>query len=305
VILSVSSQRLLDPVRRDEDIFPYRPAWRSVIVEVTLLLAAAAVVYALIRIVGIRLPEGIITMAGTGIVLLPAMTWLITSVWAERSAPQPRSRLIAVLVITMLAASGISQPFIDSVLQPATWLPQETAVNRIIGYMLSVGITQVFTQYLVLRYTVWAQFIRSRSDAVAYATTAALGYATVLNIQFLIANPSATLDIIAFRAAENLAINYAGALFISLGLAETRLTSSNSFFMPFTVALAALVTGAGQPILAGLVNAPFSIRGVFDRPLLGFGFTAALFFGVVLIVYFLYSASERRERDLYRSREVR
>lgn len=304
--MSVPSQRLLDPLRReDEEVFPYRPAWRSVILEVGILIAAAGVTYALIRIAGIRLPAGLAPFAGVLIVLLPVGVWLIASVWSERLAPQPRTRLMTVFVITVLVASGISQPFIDSVLQPASWLPQETAINRIIGYMFSVGITQAFAQYLVLRYTVWAQFIRSRSDAVAYAATAALGYATVLNVQFLASNSGATLDVIAFRTAENLAINYVGALFIALGLAETRLASANAFFMPFTVALAALFTGVGQPILSGLVNAPFSIRGVFDRPLLGFAFTIALFLGAVLIVYFLYAAAERRERELGRSREVR
>ncbi len=304
--MSAPSQRLLDPLRReDESIFPYRPAWRSVILEVGVLLATAAVIYALIRIVGLRPPAGFTPFVGLLIILLPAGVWLIASVSSERFALQPRPRLMTVFIITVLVASGIAQPFIDSVLQPASWLPQETAINRIIGYMFSAGVTQAFAQYLVLRYTVWAQFIRSRSDAIAYAATAALGYATVLNIQFLVSNPGATLDVIAFRTAENLAINYAGALFIALGLAETRLTSANAFFMPFTVALAALFTGVGQPILSGLVNAPFSVRGVFDRPLLGFAFTIALFFGAVMVVYFLYAAAERRERELSRSKEVR
>jgi len=270
-----------------------------------ILFGAAGLVFILVDILRVAPPTALVPVLSVGMVVLPLLLWLLLSVLAERRAIEPRQRLIVVFVITALAANAITLPFIEGVLQPGRWLPLEDAINRIIGYTFSIGIMQETTKYLVLRYTIWQDLLRIRTDAVAYSVASALGYAFALNIQFLIANPGASLDVVALRVVENVALNLVGALFISLGLAETRFSTPSPFFMTIMLALAAFVVGTTQPLQSGLVNAIFSVRGVFDRPLVGFGFTAALFFGVLAMVTFLYSAIERRERDLAKTKDGR
>ncbi len=304
-ILSVPRQALLDPIREADPANRYRRVWSALTVEVVILFGAAGLVFILVDILRVAPPTALVPVLSVGMVVLPLLLWLLLSVLAERRAIEPRQRLIVVFVITALAANAITLPFIEGVLQPGRWLPLEDAINRIIGYTFSIGIMQETTKYLVLRYTIWQDLLRIRTDAVAYSVASALGYAFALNIQFLIANPGASLDVVALRVVENVALNLVGALFISLGLAETRFSTPSPFFMTIMLALAAFVVGTTQPLQSGLVNAIFSVRGVFDRPLVGFGFTAALFFGVLAMVTFLYSAIERRERDLAKTKDGR
>lgn len=297
--------RLIDPIKDDLEIYPYRRVWGSLISETLILFALAAVVFVMSNLFAIRLPNDITALSSIGFVLLPFTLWLILSVLRERSVPQPRRRLVVVFVIAALATNAIALPFIEDTLQPDRWLSLESAINRILGYTFSLGIVQELTKYLVLRYTVWHDLLRTRTDAVAYSIAAALGFATMQNVAFIVANPGISLEVVTFRVVENVAINLAGSLFVSLGLSETRFDHPTPFFMTVTVALGALITGIAQPILSGLVNAPFSMRGVYARPLFGFGFALALFAITVIITFFLYNSAERRERDLSKNEDVR
>src|SRR5690606_31017121 len=98
--------------------------------------------------------------------LLPVGLWLIFSWWRERSVPQPRQNLMAVAVISGLAANAISLPLIEQIFQPSRWLPLESALNRIIGYAFTVGLVQAVTLYLTMRFTIWPNQMRIRLDGV-------------------------------------------------------------------------------------------------------------------------------------------
>lgn len=297
--------RFLDPRPDDTEVYPYRRVWGSLIVENVILFGAAAVVFVFANLLHIQLPAVFASGLNVTFPFLPIALWLIFSVWRERAVREPRRNLFVVLILAALAANAIALPLINDVLQPERWLPLENPINRIIGYTFSVGIVQETTKYIILRYSAWNSLLRTRTDAVAYSVAAALGYATVVNVQFLLSNPSALPDVVAVHVAQNVAVSVAGSLFVSLGLAETRFDHPTPFFMMITVALSSLIVGIAQSALSGLVNAPFSIHGSFARPLLGFGFAVAVFAISVLITVFLYSAAERRELERARSEDDR
>lgn len=303
--MRASQGRLIDPIREEREIYPYRRVWGTLIAEHVILFGGAAVVFVFANLLGIQLPGALESGLSAAFALLPVALWLIFSVFRERSARQPRERLVVIFIITGLAANAAALPFVNDFLQPQQWLPLESAINRFVGYTFSLGIVQEVTKYLVLRYTIWQDHLRVRTDSVAYSTAAALGFATALNIQFIIANPAASIDVIALRVVENVAVNSAASLFVSLGIAETRFDHPTPFFMTITVALGALITGIATPLLSGLTNATFSIEGSFPRPLFALGFSIALFAVSLLITLFLYSAAERRERDRAKTEDVR
>lgn len=302
--LAAFRSRLPKPSPDAENGPPDSRVWLTLIVEIIVLFVAAALAYVLVVILNIDLPPAIERAAVVGFSFIPLVLWTAGSALAEWRTPQRRTRLVVVLVVSMLAAQ-VAVQFVEQFLRPTAWLPLEDIINRIIGYTLSVGMVQEVTKYIVLRYTIWDDHLHMRSDAVAYSVTAALGYATVFNIQFVLANPGLSLDAAAFRVAEHVAINLMGSLLVSIGLAETRFANPTPFFMMIMVALSAFAVGASYPGLAGLVNATFSLRagGVFDRPLVGFGLAAAIAAAAIVITRFLYSAIERRERELNKAKE--
>jgi len=290
--------RYIDPVKDEKQVYPYRPVWVSILIENGILVGIAIVVYILVNLIGLELPSTLIPIVNVGLIILPILLWLLLSALREQATPQPRARLPVVLIISALATNAVALPFIDLVLQPHRWLPLENAVNRVVGYTFSVGIVSEVTQYIVLRALVWHDLLRIRTDAVAYSVAAALGFSTVVNIQFILGQPQIAPDIVAFRVVENTTIHIAAILFISLGLAETYFDRPSPFFMTITLALAALILGISNPILSGLTNAVFSVRGAFPRPLVGFGYSIALLLITMGITAFLFSAAERRAQEV-------
>src|SRR5664279_1847642 len=319
----MSVYKLLTPLE-EEEIYPYRRVWRSFVIESTALVVVTIVAFAVFAFFRLRLPSLLNFAVNALLIAAPVILWLLFSVWRERSVPEPRQRLIAVFVITALAANALAIPFIEQVLQPERWLPHSGAVNRIVGYAFTVGIVQETVKYAVVRFTIWPGFFRTRLDSVAYCLASALGYAFVLNARFLIATPNVTPDVMAMQVFSNVTINLAASLIVSYGLAEVHFDKPTPFLLTITVALAALLNGVVIPLRSGLTNATFvltsgssdsqsllglitaalSLKSGTPKPILGFGFSAAILLAFTLVVAFLFSNAERQSREAAASREV-
>ena len=300
--MSTNSYRLITPPE-EEDIYPYRRVWQSIAIESGIMLAVAGAAFVVFNVLSVRLPRTLAQPVNALLALLPFGLWLLFSFWRERFALQPRKRLLAVAVISALVASGVSIPFIESVFQPERWLPTASAINRIVGYTFTVGIVQEALKYLVVRYLVFPDLFRTRLDGIAYCAASAVGYATMLNIQFVLSG-AALPDTVAFYVFGTIAINLAGSVLVSYGMAEVRFDNPSPFLLTTTVALAALVNGIAIPIRGGLVNAGFSLEGGTSSPVLGLGLSAGVLAATVIVVSFLYSSTERREREAAASREI-
>src|SRR5690606_22876577 len=159
----------------EEEVYPYRRVWRSVIVESLALLVLTLGLFALLGIAGVQLPEAARRPLNYVVAGMPLGLWLVFSLLQERAVPEPRRRLLGVVVVTALAANAVSLPLIEHVFQVERWLPLGNALNRIVGYTFTVGIVQEFTKYLVVRYLVWPNELRTRMDSIAYNLAAAIG----------------------------------------------------------------------------------------------------------------------------------
>lgn len=248
---------------------------------------------------GVRIPEFLRVFLNIGLVLLPVGLWIVFSLIPERSVPQPRTRLVSVLIVSALTANAVGYPFINEFLQVDQWLSLASAIQRIIGYTLTVGMTQEILKYIVLRSLIWSGHLRTRLDAVAYGAAAALGYATVLNLHFaLTGNPPP--DAVAVRVFSTLVIHIVATTIIAYGLAESRDGETSPLVMPISLGIAALISGIAIPIRAGLVNAsisPAALEFALPRPLFGIVFSLMLLVGGLMLVFFFFTTAERQERE--------
>jgi len=292
----LTNYRLLTPPDEIEEIYPYRRVWWSVTIESALLFGVAAALYMAFQLVGLTLPRALIQPLNILLALLPALLWLIFSVWRERAAVEPRRRLITVALITALAANALALPFVENILQPERWLSLAGAANRIVGYTFTVGIIQEVLKYIVVRYLAWDDEYRVRLDSVAYTLASAVGYATVLNLSFVL-NNLVTPDVAVIQIVNYVSLNYIGSLVAAYGLAEVRFDNPNPFLLTSMIALAALLNGAVIPLRSGLVNAGFSLEGSTPGVLFGLVLSATMLFAVGFVVSFLFSAAERRARE--------
>jgi RsiW-degrading membrane proteinase PrsW (M82 family) len=297
-----TSGYLIPPPIDSEEIQPRRPVWRSLVTEQVILFVLVAGIYVAVNFLGISLPASISQTATLLLVFIPAGLWLLLSWRPEESAPQPRQRLIMVVIISALAANAIAIPMVRDFFEVDLWLPLASAINRIIGYAFTAGISYEILKYLVIRYTVWPDDFSERFDSVAYSAAGAVGFSTILNLYFVVSS-TPPLDIAALRIFETTAMQLATSLVVGYALAELRFSRPTPLLLPSAVALAALINGIAIPIRAGLVNASFSLEISGPKSLFGIGFAIALLVIVVLIVSFLLRSTEQQAREAAPSQE--
>ncbi len=299
----VTDSRFLTPPREEEEVYPYRRVWRSIVIESGILLAITAALFILVEVFGFQIPANLHLPVGVVIAFAPIVLWLSFFWLLERFVPQPRRGLIAVLIVSALAANAVGIPLINDFLQVDRWLPLSSAIDRIFGYMFTVGIVQETLKYLVVRYIAWPDLFRIRLDGVAYCVASAVGYVTVLNLYFVF-DSSPSPHIVALRVFGTIAIHFATSVVVGYGLGEVCFGRPSLFLLPVTVAVAAFITGVAIPVRSGLVNAPFSLGNSAPRLILGLGFSVVLLVALLVIMSFLFNISERQEREAAAGREV-
>jgi hypothetical protein len=289
------STRLLTPPREEEEIYPYRRVWPSLIIEMTLLFSAAAGLFAL-DFVGFALPEPIHAPLSTGLALLPAGLWAIFSLWREQRVMQPRRRLLIVFVVSALAANALGVPFLDQTLDVTAWLSLTDTVERLLGYAFTLGAVQELIKYLILRWTIWPDDLRTRLDTVAYASACAVGYATVINLHFVL-DGFPPPDVAASRVCFTVTMHLVATCIVSYGLAQLRFSPTSFVLLPFTMLLALLFTGVGTAVRAGLINAGFSLGISAPNALFALVLAFTFLVAPMTSIAFVYVAAERRQQE--------
>lgn len=285
--------RLITPPKEEEEVYPYRRVWRSIVFVYGALLLLSFAFFVLVNFVGVTFPEQIRWPMSLGFALLPALFWGVSALLPERFVNKPRQDQLKVFVITALAANAIGVPFVDQVMRVEEWLPLAGAIDRIVGYTFAIGIVQEFLKYLALRYTVWPDQFRVRIDGLAYAEASAAGYALILNLHYVF-NNVASPDVIIARIFATSALHLVTSAIMAYGLSETRFSRPLPILLPVTLFLAALVTGLSIPLRAGLVNANLEITISTVSPLLGLLFSTALLIGPLVVIAFLMNTASRR-----------
>lgn len=288
----------------DAEINPYGQVWLPIAFQVGILLVVVIAIYLIFRLFAPSFPRLVGQALDVLLALLPLGLWLIFGWWRERSALQPRERLLMVAIISALAANAVALPLIDQVYQVERWLAIAPTASRVLGFTFTVGASQAMVIYLVVRYLVWRDHLRDRLDAVAYVIASAVGYATVLNLQFVF-NSNAKLDIVAIRVFDNIALLYAGSLIIAFGLSEVRFEQPTPFFMPLMVALSSFLSGTIIPLRTGFTNAGFAVQVAVNSPslILGTVISLGVFAAVAAAIAGLFNTAARRAREAQSARE--
>ena len=288
--------RTIAPDEIEQERYPYRRVWPSIILEMGILGSICVAVFFGTRLLNIQLSGASLSIVEAVLIAVPVVLWIVFSLLREQTVDLPRFRLLIVMVITLLAANAITIPVANALFQTSAWLPHEATVQRIIGYTFTLGISQAITQYLVVYYCVYPRGLRVRADSIAYFAAAAVGYAAILNIHFML-DSSPALDVLAITVFANQATSLAVSFLLAFGLAEVRFARPTPFLMMIMVALSALVYGLSISFRGGLINGGFSLLGGAASPLYGFVLSAGLFVAVGFIIAFFFRTAERREEE--------
>jgi RsiW-degrading membrane proteinase PrsW (M82 family) len=165
-----------------------KSVWTSGVIEIAAVIAFGALVALVARLVKPSLTGAPLMAAGIVLSLVPAVIWMVFFYRQDRLEPEPKSYIIAVFVLGLLLCNAVAIPAVNELFRVNHWLATNT-LTHIVGAVLVVGITQEFLKYAAVRYSVYATpEFDERVDGVIYGTAAGLGFATMLNINYVVAN---------------------------------------------------------------------------------------------------------------------
>ena len=294
--MTTDNFKLVEPPRDDDEIYPYFVPWNALTIQFAILTGITIGLFLFGNTVEGFIPSFIKPIIRVIIVLLPVILWVIFFWIQDQNAIAPREKLLQVLVISGLVAGAIGIPFIEHVIQPSRWLSLESAVTRIIGYAITVGIVQEGLKYIVVHYALSPTDIRVRIDTLAFFITSAIGYTTIAGLHYVVNVPS-TLDITATRMFTLFVIHIVASSFVAYGLAETTFSRTLPLLMPITLLIGAGLVGLSVPLQSGLINPTISIPLSLTRRFFGLGFTIAFFIGPLLAISFLFNVAIRRYEE--------
>lgn len=163
-----------------------RSLWWASLIGVGVLVAFVAVAALVFAMTQPQL-EGLPLIAvAVVLALVPALLWLAIFYLQDVREPEPKILVLAVFILGALLARAVGLPLVQEVFRTGEWITA-TPLYHLLGDILVVGFISQFLVYAAVRYSVYyAAEFDERVDGIIYGTAAALGYATVLNIDYVV-----------------------------------------------------------------------------------------------------------------------
>ncbi len=243
-----------------------RGSWRAILGLVVALVVFVVVVYALDAVIKPAFTTSTLVLVGVVLALVPAAIWMVFFYQQDRLEPEPVGYVLGVFALGALLAAAVGTPLLDNVFRVGHWLYTNT-LTTILGSILVVGFTQEFLKYAAVRFSIYnsAEFDEP-TDGIIYATAAGLGYATVLNIQFVVANGGVNLGagVIAMAVVALAQASFSGITGYFLGQAKFK--ADPIWWMPLGVTLAAVANGLFNWLRGRITRGGISLTGGTANP---------------------------------------
>ncbi len=201
-----------------------RGGWQADVASIVLLVAFVVVLYAIDSLVQPQLSGTALTVIGLVIAIVPAVVWLGFFYRRDRLEPEPRTMVVGEFVLGALVATAIAIPLVDQLFDVGSWLFTSPLVH-LAGGILVVGFAQEGLKYLTIRLSVYdSREFDERTDGIIYGTAVGLGFATALNVAFVVDSGGVDLGTGAIRIVlTSLAhASFGGVIGYFLGTPEVR-----------------------------------------------------------------------------------
>ncbi len=262
--------------------------WHAGWVLVVALMGFILLVVGVDRFAHPAIGGALLLAAGVLLALVPALIWLLFFYLQDRLEPEPKRYVIGVFVLGALLATAIGIPLVNDLFRVSDWLYQ-SALVQLVGGILVVGFAQEFLKYAAVRYTVYgSREFDERMDGVIYGTAAGLGYATMLNIQYVLSNAGVDLSVGVIRIVITALAQASFSGIVGYFLAQDKFEGKPVWWVPLGLALAAVLNGAFV-----FVRDLASVRGLQFNPWNGLFLAAVLALVVLGALFWLMRKANR------------
>ena len=227
--------------------------WRSATVAVVGLVIFVGAVFGLDAAFKPNLSGSALLFTGVVLALVPAALWLFFFYQQDRIEPEPVGHVARMFVLGLALAGAIGIPLTTELFRVGDWLYRDT-LSTWLGSIFLSGAVEAFIVYAVVRYFISeSPEFDERSDGVVYATAAALGYATALNLQFILNSGGAALGPAELAVAEVALSRAAFGGLLGYFLGRAKLEKEPLWWLSAGLVLTALLNGLFS-ILLGQVD---------------------------------------------------
>ncbi|MEX1171836.1 MAG: PrsW family glutamic-type intramembrane protease [Chloroflexota bacterium] len=220
-----------------------RGGWQADVASIVLLVGFVAVVFAIDELVRPRFTGTALTLIGLVLAVVPAVIWLAFFYRRDRLEPEPRTMVLGEFVLGLLVATAIAIPIVEQAFDVGSWLFASPLVH-LAGGILIVGIVQEGLKYLTVRLSVYgSREFDERTDGIIYGTAVGLGFATALNVAFVVESGGVDLGTGAIRIVLTSLAHASFGGVIGYFLGRQKFESRPIWWVPAGVALAATFNG--------------------------------------------------------------
>jgi RsiW-degrading membrane proteinase PrsW (M82 family) len=250
--------------------------WRSSLVTLVALVVFAALVAIVVQATQPALKGTALVLVGVVLALVPAVIWLAFFYFQDVLEPEPKPLVIGVAVLGALLASAVGIPLVRSLFHVQDWLSSGLLVN-ILGSILVVGFVQEFLKFAAVRYSVYLlPEFDERMDGILYGTAAGLGYATLLNINYVVENGGVDLGIGILRIVVTALAQASFAGITGYFLARAKFEDEPVWWLPLGLTIAAVLNGLFTVVLGGISRTGSVLQQQTYSPWLGLGLAAVV-----------------------------
>ena len=256
--------------------------WISILIGIVSIFAFVGLIVLLDNLIeynfsGINLVIfGVILSAG------PAFIWVWIFYRLDTLEPEPKGFILGVFLLGAVFANGIGIPLINELFNVNKWLYNADLPLRIIGSILIIGVIQEYLKYAGVRFTVFlSSEFDERVDGIIYGAVIGPGFATMLNIQYIISmqgvNPSVGVIRITISCLAHASFSGISGYF----LGRAKFERMPIWWLPAGVALAAVLNGVTHILLKSVSR--FGMKFTPEFGLIIAGILASLSFGILFI----------------------
>lgn len=253
----------------------------------TVALIVGLVLFVLaVQFVDRALPTGLsgaaLLIVSLLIALAPAAIWLAVFYLQDRVEPEPKAYIFLVFVGGALLASAVGQPLVRDVFRVNAWASDNLALGLVAGIFI-IGAIQEFLKYAVVRYTIFnSTEYDERIDGIIYGAAAGLGYATMLNLDYVLSNGGVDLGIGAVRVAVTALAHASFAGVTGYFLGRAKFENRGPLWLPLGVFIAAVLNGGVTAIIGEITRS--GLRATPLNGLIGAAVVAVVTFSVLFVI---------------------
>jgi RsiW-degrading membrane proteinase PrsW (M82 family) len=238
-------------------------------VTIAALVVFAVLVATIAETADLVLEGTALALAGVALSVVPALLWLIFFYLQDLLEPEPKRYVIAVFLLAALLASAVGIPLVRDVFRVQDWLGYSWLVN-LLGSILVIGFVQEFLKYAAVRYSVYLlPEFDERMDGILYGTTAGLGYATVLNIHYVVGSGGVDLTVGIIRIVVTALAQASFAGISGYFLGRAKFEEEPVWWLPLGLTVAAVLNGLFTVILGGVTRTEAVLTGQMATPWAG------------------------------------